>query len=79
MKGDYLEGGLTVDLMAKDVMLILDLLRELRSRASTARRAWLLDLAAALGYGDQISNRVVDALGDIAGGVSVNDETREPT
>jgi len=27
------------------------------------------DLATALGYGDQISNRVVDAIGDVAGGV----------
>ena len=27
------------------------------------------DLAGALGYGKQISNRVVDAIGDVAGGV----------
>ncbi|MCY1384818.1 hypothetical protein D9M69_731170 [compost metagenome] len=26
-------------------------------------------LAAVLGYGDQISNRVVDAIGDVSGGV----------
>jgi 3-hydroxyisobutyrate dehydrogenase len=26
-------------------------------------------LAATLGYGDQISNRVVDAIGDMSGGV----------
>ncbi|OZI53074.1 hypothetical protein CAL20_18915 [Bordetella genomosp. 4] len=26
-------------------------------------------LATALGYGDQISNRVVDAIGDVSGGV----------
>jgi hypothetical protein len=29
-------------------------------------------LAAELGYGDQISNRVVDALGDVAGGVRLH-------
>ena len=30
-------------------------------------------IGAALGYGDQISNRVVDALGDISGGVRLQD------
>jgi 3-hydroxyisobutyrate dehydrogenase len=30
-------------------------------------------LAENLGYGDQISNRVVDAIGDVAGGVRVAD------
>jgi hypothetical protein len=29
-------------------------------------------LAENLGYGDQISNRVVDAIGDISGGVRVH-------
>jgi hypothetical protein len=29
------------------------------------------NLAIALGYGDQISNRVVDAIGDVAGGVRI--------
>src|SRR5206468_2999850 len=31
----------------------------------------------ALGYGDQISNRVVDALGDLAGGVRVSEQDTE--
>jgi len=31
----------------------------------------------ALGYGDQISNRVVDALGDLAGGVRVSEQDSE--
>jgi 3-hydroxyisobutyrate dehydrogenase len=30
-------------------------------------------LATQLGYGDQISNRVVDAIGDVAGGVRLHD------
>ena len=36
----------------------------------------VFELAGALGYGDQISNRVVDAIGDIAGGVRVQQEAR---
>jgi 3-hydroxyisobutyrate dehydrogenase len=68
--GDYLEGGLTGNLMAKDLQLYLDLVRQLEV-TSLAGPSCLgaFHLAAALGYGDQISNRVVDALGDISGGV----------
>jgi 3-hydroxyisobutyrate dehydrogenase-like beta-hydroxyacid dehydrogenase len=80
VEGDYLEGGLTSDLMAKDVMLYLDLVRELGVTSLNGPSCLAaFHLAAALGYGDQISNRVVDALGDIAGGVRVHDQTREPT
>jgi hypothetical protein len=31
-------------------------------------------LATALGYGDVISNRVVDAIGDISGGVRLHNK-----
>jgi 3-hydroxyisobutyrate dehydrogenase len=80
VEGDYLEGGLTGDLMAKDVMLYLDLVRELGVTSLNGPPCLAaFHLAAALGYGDQISNRVVDALGDIAGGVRVHDQTREAT
>jgi 3-hydroxyisobutyrate dehydrogenase len=80
VEGDYLEGGLTSDLMAKDVMLYLDLVRELGVTSLNGPPCLAaFHLAAALGYGEQISNRVVDALGDIAGGVRVHDKTREPT
>jgi 3-hydroxyisobutyrate dehydrogenase-like beta-hydroxyacid dehydrogenase len=74
IEGDYLEGGLTTNLMAKDLMLYLDLARELEV-TSLNGPACLgnFHLAAALGYGEQISNRVVDALGDLAGGVRVSD------
>jgi len=70
IEGDYLEGGLTSELMAKDVRLYLRLLAEL-GVTSLAGPSCLgaFDLATALGYGGQISNRVVDAIGDIAGGV----------
>ena len=70
VEGDYLEGGLTNNLMAKDVRLYLELLQQLGVTSFTgAACLGAFDLAGALGYGDQISNRVVDAIGDIAGGV----------
>ena len=80
VEGDYLEGGLTGNLMAKDLMLYLDLVRELGVTSLNGPPCLAaFHLAAALGYGEQISNRVVDALGDIAGGVRVHDQTREAT
>jgi 3-hydroxyisobutyrate dehydrogenase len=80
VEGDYLEGGLTSDLMAKDLMLYLDLVRELGVTSLNGPPCLAaFHLAAALGYGEQISNRVVDALGDIAGGVRIHDQTREAT
>ncbi len=70
IEGDYLEGGLTNDLMAKDVRLYLELLRQLGVTSFTGTACLgAFDLAGALGYGEQISNRVVDAIGDLAGGV----------
>jgi 3-hydroxyisobutyrate dehydrogenase len=70
IEGDYLEGGLTSNLMAKDVQLYLDLARRLEvTSLSGPACLGAFHLAAALGYGDQISNRVVDAIGDLAGGV----------
>jgi glyoxylase-like metal-dependent hydrolase (beta-lactamase superfamily II) len=48
-----------------------------RAQFAHAVEASELGHAAALGYGEQISNRVVDALGDIAGGVRIHDQTRE--
>jgi 3-hydroxyisobutyrate dehydrogenase len=72
VQGDYLEGGLTNKLMAKDIRLYLEYLQEV-SMTSFSGPACLgvFNLATALGYGDQISNRVVDAIGDVAGGVRV--------
>ncbi len=70
IEGDYLEGGLTSELMAKDVRLYLELLQELGVTSFTGTACLgVFDLAGAMGYGKQISNRVVDAIGDIAGGV----------
>jgi len=72
IEGDYLEGGLTSELMAKDVRLYLEMLRELQVTSLTGTACLgAFDLASALGYGKQISNRVVDAIGDVSGGVRV--------
>jgi 3-hydroxyisobutyrate dehydrogenase-like beta-hydroxyacid dehydrogenase len=70
IEGDYLEGGLTGNLLLKDLTLYVDLARELGVPALHASGPVAsLGLAAGLGYGEQISNRVVDAIGDLAGGV----------
>jgi 3-hydroxyisobutyrate dehydrogenase-like beta-hydroxyacid dehydrogenase len=79
VKGDYLEGGLTGKLMAKDLRLYLDFV----SRVGAPTFAGPASLAAfevanGLGYGDVISNRVVDGLGDLAGGVRLHDGQAGP-
>ncbi len=76
VRGDYLEGGLTGKLMTKDVALYLDLVGRLGVPSlNSAGPLASFGLAENLGYGDQISNRVVDAIGDVAGGVRVHDAT----
>jgi 3-hydroxyisobutyrate dehydrogenase len=75
--GDYLEGGLTGKLMTKDVVLYVDRARELGVASLNAAGALAsFGLGTALGYGDQISNRVVDAIGDVSGGVRLFDAKR---
>jgi 3-hydroxyisobutyrate dehydrogenase len=76
--GDYLEGGLTGKLMTKDVTLYLDLVGRLGVPSLNAAGPLAsFGLAENLGYGDQISNRVVDAIGDVAGGVRVHDAAED--
>ena len=71
--GDYLEGGLTSRLMTKDIVLYTDLTHELGVVSLNASGPLAsFGLASALGYGDLISNRVVDAIGDIAGGIRLH-------
>ena len=78
IKGDYLEGGLTGRLMAKDLRLYLDLAGDLGVVTLTGPGTLTaFQVSNALGYGDQISNRVVDALGDLAGGVRVADQSEQ--
>jgi 3-hydroxyisobutyrate dehydrogenase len=73
VRGDYLEGGLTSRLMTKDVALYVDLVGRLGVPGLNAAGPLAsFGLAENLGYGDQISNRVVDAIGDVSGGVRVH-------
>lgn len=68
--GDYLEGGLTGKLMTKDILLYIERARELGVASLNASGPMAsFGLGTALGYGDMISNRVVDAIGDVSGGV----------
>jgi 3-hydroxyisobutyrate dehydrogenase len=74
VRGDYLEGGLTGALMMKDVVLYVDHIRELGVPCLNAAGPMAsFGLANGTGYADRISNRVVDAIGDVAGGVRVHD------
>lgn len=76
--GNYLEGGLTGKLMSKDVVLYLDRARELGVASLNASGPLAsFGLQTALGYGDLISNRVVDAIGDMSGGVRLHESTEE--
>ncbi len=73
VEGDYLEGGLTGKLMAKDLKLYLDLVDQLGVPSLTGPGCLAaFQVAIGLGYGDVISNHVVDALGDLAGGVRLH-------
>lgn len=72
--GDYLKGGLTNTLMLKDVVLYTELLAELGvASLNSSGPLASFGLARALGYADEISNTVVDAIGDISGGVRIHD------
>jgi 3-hydroxyisobutyrate dehydrogenase len=73
IKGDYLKGGLSNTLMLKDVVLYTELLGQLGVAGLNAPGPMAsFGLARALGYADQISNTVVDAIGDISGGVRLH-------
>ncbi|MGP3534344.1 NAD(P)-dependent oxidoreductase [Microbacterium sp. RD1] len=71
--GDYLKGGLTNTLMLKDVMLYTELIAELGVAGLNATGPLAaFGLARQLGYADEISNTVVDAIGDLSGGVRLS-------
>jgi 3-hydroxyisobutyrate dehydrogenase-like beta-hydroxyacid dehydrogenase len=68
--GDYLKGGLTNTLMLKDVNLYVELVARLGvASLNSSGPVASFGLARALGYGDEISNTVVDAIGDLSGGI----------
>jgi len=78
IKGDYLKGGLTNTLMMKDVTLYVDLLSQLGvASLNSPGPLASFGLARALGYADEISNTVVDAIGDISGGIRLHDGATE--
>jgi len=78
IRGDYLEGGLTNALMSKDVSLYAACLGELGVPALQAAGPMAaFGLAESLGYRDQISNKVVDALGDLAGGIRLYEQQHD--
>ncbi len=65
-------------LMARDVRLYLDLAGGLGVVTLTGPGTLTaFEVSSALGYGDLISNRVVDALGDLAGGIRVADQSEQ--
>ncbi|SKA98130.1 3-hydroxyisobutyrate dehydrogenase/hypothetical protein [Agreia bicolorata] len=72
--GDYLKGGLTNTLMMKDVVLYTELVSTLGVASLNASGPLAsFGLAKALGYADEISNTVVDAIGDVSGGVRLHE------
>jgi 3-hydroxyisobutyrate dehydrogenase-like beta-hydroxyacid dehydrogenase len=76
--GDYLKGGLTNTLMLKDVVLYTELIAELGVAGLNAPGPLAaFGLARQLGYADEISNTVVDAIGDISGGVRLYEGERK--
>ncbi len=77
VEGDYVPGGLTSGLMAKDLDLFQSLANanDVPTLLGPACRG-AFGVAMATGYRDQTSTHVVDALGDLAGGVRVQAKER---
>ena len=78
VEGDYIEGGLSNALMAKDLDLYLGMAARLDVPAflgAACRSAFAI--AMAQGRRDAVSNTVVDVLGDLAGGVRLQDDEPE--
>lgn len=71
--GNYLKGGLTNTLMLKDVNLYVELAARLGvASLHSSGPVASFGMARALGYADEISNTVVDAIGDLSGGVRLH-------
>jgi hypothetical protein len=64
--------------MLKDVTLYLELLADLGVTSLHASGPTAsFGLARALGYADEISNTVVDAIGDVSGGIRLHDQRED--
>jgi 3-hydroxyisobutyrate dehydrogenase len=80
INGDYMKGGLSNTLMMKDVTLYSQLMGQLGMTSLNATGPTAsFGLAIALGYSDEISNKVVDAIGDISGGVRLHTDHNAET
>lgn len=78
VQGDYLEGGLTGELMAKDIVLYMELTQRLGVTSLNGPSCLASFVVAnSMGYGDKISNRVVDAFGDLAGGIRLQGQASD--
>jgi len=76
--GDYLEGGLTGELMAKDIRLYLNYMAGIGVPTFSGPGCLAaFELSNSMGYRDVISNRVVDGIGDLAGGIRLYDEQEQ--
>jgi 3-hydroxyisobutyrate dehydrogenase len=76
VKGDYMEGGLTGRLMAKDLRLYLEHVEQVGVPSLPGPAIYAtFEVTNGLGYADMISNYVVDGLGDLAGGVRIQAES----
>lgn len=72
VQGDYLEGALSGTLMAKDLSLWVHLAQSLGVTSMLgAPCLQVYRISNALGYGDVIQYRVIDAIGDLSGGTRV--------
>lgn len=72
--GRYPEGGLSTKLAAKDLLLYLEYGKEIGIVSLTGSACLgAFTLATHLGYGDEVSYRLVDAIGDVAGGIRLVD------
>jgi 3-hydroxyisobutyrate dehydrogenase len=78
VKGDYMEGGLTGRLMAKDLRMYLEHVARVGAPSFAGPAVFAtFEVTNALGYADRISNHVVDGLGDLAGGIRI--QAGQPT
>lgn len=76
--GDYLEGGLTGELMAKDIRLYVSYMAGLGVPTFSGPACLAaFEMSNSMGNREVISNRVVDAIGDLAGGVRLHDSEPE--
>jgi 3-hydroxyisobutyrate dehydrogenase len=72
VQGDYLEGALSGELMAKDLSLWVHLAESLRVASMLgAPCLQVYRVSNAIGYANAIQYRVIDAIGDLSGGVRV--------